>query len=289
MQNYTLKQLLAQISYKLSLQFTQPEAQAIKKQLVEDMLGINYHQAYLNPDKVVIPKEKVSGVLQAADRIVGGTPLQYATGVSHFLGLTFRVTPDVLIPRPETEELVSMIIKGNRFSNPVILDVGTGSGCIAISLARFIHGAKVLALDISEAALGVARENAMRNGVNVEFIQTDILTADKLFESSTFDIVVSNPPYVRESEKELMHANVLDFEPHQALFVADENPLIFYHSIAKCSANWLKSAGVIYFEINEALGEEVRFLLDSYGFYDVQVLADFRGKHRFAFGKNREK
>lgn len=289
MQNVTLNQLLAQISHKLSKCFTQPEAQTIKKQLVEELLGISYHQAYINPDRVLIPDEKVAGVLQTVDRIASGTPLQYAIGVAHFSGLTFRVTPDVLIPRPETEELVSIVIKDNRFSKPIILDIGTGSGCIAISLARFIPGAKVFALDESEAALSVAKENAMRNGVNVEFIRTDILKVDELFESNMFDIVVSNPPYVRESEKELMHSNVLDYEPHQALFVTDENPLIFYHSIAKRSANWLKSEGMVYFEINEALGEEVRILLEGYGFYDVQVLSDFRGRFRFALAKNRGK
>jgi len=205
-------------------------------------------------------------------------PIQYILGETEFYGLKFRLTPDVLIPRPETEELVDWIIKETAPGKISILDIGTGSGCIAINLAKHFPDAKVFAIDISSKALAVAEENARLNQVQVDFFQVDVLNdaiPDKLW-----DVIVSNPPYVRNSEKEKMQANVLDYEPHTALFVTDEEPLLFYRKIAEISKTHLVPNGSLYFEINEAYGMEVIKLLETLGFKKVTLKKDFFGKDR---------
>lgn len=206
-------------------------------------------------------------------------PIQYIVGETAFYGLLFKVDKNVLIPRPETEELVEWIIQNNTNSNSLkILDIGTGSGCIAISLAKNLPNATVSAIDISVEALNVAKNNAEFNQVTVEFVQADILTLEKL--STNFDIIVSNPPYVREMEKMQMQQNVLSNEPHIALFVNDENPLLFYDKIAELAKKHLTENGILYFEINQYLGAETVDLLKSKGFKNVELKKDIYGVDR---------
>ncbi|HEX5742581.1 MAG TPA: peptide chain release factor N(5)-glutamine methyltransferase [Flavobacteriaceae bacterium] len=203
-------------------------------------------------------------------------PIQYIIGETEFFGLTFKVNKNVLIPRPETEELVQWIIndfKNNQQKKLTILDIGTGSGCIAISLAKNLPQAKVFAIDVSEEALKVARENAHLNNVSIEFLKINILEEQKLSEQ--FDIIVSNPPYVRLQEQHQMKKNVLDFEPEIALFVDDENPLIFYDKIASLAKNHLTKNGQLYFEINQYLGTEMIELLKKYDFKTIELKKDF--------------
>ena len=206
-------------------------------------------------------------------------PIQYMVGETAFYGLMFKVDKNVLIPRPETEELVEWIIQNNKNSNSLkILDVGTGSGCIAISLAKNLPNAAVSALDISAEALNVAKNNAAMNQVRVEFINADILKIEKL--ATDFDIIVSNPPYIRELEKSQMQQNVLSNEPHIALFVKNENPLLFYDKIAELAKKHLTENGVLYFEINQYLGPETVELLKSKGFKNIELKKDIYGVDR---------
>lgn len=206
-------------------------------------------------------------------------PIQYIVGETAFYGLLFKVDKNVLIPRPETEELVEWILQNHKNSNSLkILDVGTGSGCIAISLAKNLPNTKVSAIDISQEALNVAKNNAALNQATVDFIQADILKIEKL--STNFDIIVSNPPYVREMEKSQMQQNVLSNEPHLALFVENENPLLFYDKIAELAKNHLTENGVLYFEINQYLGSETVELLKSKGFKNIELKKDIYGVDR---------
>ncbi|MDT8418213.1 MAG: peptide chain release factor N(5)-glutamine methyltransferase [Lutibacter sp.] len=206
-------------------------------------------------------------------------PIQYIVGETAFYGLMFKVDKNVLIPRPETEELVDWIIQNHKKDNSLkILDVGTGSGCIAISLAKNLPNAQVFALDISAEAINVAKKNAEFNQATVDFIQADILTIEKL--STNFDIIVSNPPYVRELEKDQMQQNVLSNEPHIALYVKDENPLLFYDKIAELAKKHLTENGVLYFEINQYLGAETVDLLKSRGFKHIELKKDIYGVDR---------
>lgn len=208
-------------------------------------------------------------------------PIQYILGETQFYGLPFLVNKDVLIPRPETEELVELILVESRKSKVEslrILDIGTGSGCIPISLKKNLPDAKVFAVDVSENALEVAKENAKLNGVEVNFIKINILETEDLDQQ--FDIIVSNPPYVRMLEKEEIKPNVLEFEPHLALFVEDNNPLLFYRKIAQLAKKNLNENGKLYFEINQYLGKETVGLLESLGFTNIKLLKDIYGNDR---------
>lgn len=208
-------------------------------------------------------------------------PIQYILGETEFYGLPFLVNKDVLIPRPETEELVELILAESRKSKVEslrILDIGTGSGCIPISLKKNLPDAKVFAVDVSENALEVAKENAKLNSVEVNFIKINILETEDLDQQ--FDIIVSNPPYVRMLEKEEIKPNVLEFEPHLALFVEDNDPLLFYRKIAQLSKKNLNENGKLYFEINQYLGKETVGLLESLGFTNIKLLKDIYGNDR---------
>lgn len=206
-------------------------------------------------------------------------PIQYIVGETAFYGMIFKVNKNVLIPRPETEELVEWIIQNHKNVHHInILDIGSGSGCIAVSLAKNQPNAAVFAIDISAEAINVAKNNATMNQVNINFINADILKIEKL--ENNFDIIVSNPPYVRELEKVQMQQNVLSNEPHIALFVKNENPLLFYDKIAELAKNHLKKKGVLYFEINQYLGEETVELLKTKGFKNIEVKKDIYGVDR---------
>jgi release factor glutamine methyltransferase len=206
-------------------------------------------------------------------------PIQYVLGETEFYGLKFIVNENVLIPRPETEELVDWVIKScaGKAKRYTILDIGAGSGCIAVSLAKNLPTASVCALDISQKALDVAKQNAQLNKVSVEFVQQDIFANPPLGE---WDIIVSNPPYVLPSEKKEMSANVLDYEPHQALFVPEEKPLLFYERIAGIGLRHLEKEGTLFFEINAFFGKAVVEMLQEKGYQSVELLKDISGKDR---------
>lgn len=210
-------------------------------------------------------------------RLQNYEPYQYILGQTEFYGMPFLVTSDVLIPRPETEELVEWIIAENRLKNPKILDIGTGSGCIAVALAKKVPMAEVCAWDVSEAALSVAHENAKKNGVDVRFLLKDVLTG---VVNESFDVIVSNPPYVLDAEKSTMEKNVLNFEPHLALFVPDNNPLLFYDKIAELAIRNLRSGGRLYFEINRQKGVEICEMLSNKGFLNVELRKDISRNER---------
>jgi len=227
----------------------------------------------------VVSGKKYDKFQVAIERLKRYEPIQYVIGDTEFYGLEFKVNPSVLIPRPETEELVAWIIDEHKKKQQIsILDIGTGSGCIAVALAKHLVNANVYALDVSLEALSLAKENALTNDVNVEFIEADIL--DWNFGDLQFDVIVSNPPYVRELEKEAMSANVLDYEPHLALFVKDDDALLFYRTISKVANKILKLNGQLYFEINESLGKDTNDLLSNSGYSDVELKKDHFQKDR---------
>lgn len=227
----------------------------------------------------VVSGKKYDKFQAAIDRLKAHEPIQYIIGDTEFHGLTFKVSPSVLIPRPETEELVAWIIDEHKTKQQIsILDIGTGSGCIAITLAKHLPNTKVYALDVSLNALSLAKENALINDVRVEFIEADILDWD--FGDLKFDVIVSNPPYVRELEKEDMSVNVLDHEPHLALFVKDDDALLFYRTITEVANKILKPNGQLYFEINESLGKDTNDLLSDSGFSNVELKKDIFEKDR---------
>ena len=232
----------------------------------------------LNPQLKI--KEVDSSFLEISlNKLKENIPIQYIIGETVFYGLTFKVNSAVLIPRPETEELVEWILSEHKSTQPfTILDIGTGSGCIAISLAKNLPNATVFAMDISNDALVIAKKNAFNNHVKVNFIENDILTTTKL--PSKFDIIVSNPPYVKEDEKNQMKPNVLDNEPHIALFVNNSNPLLFYDKIADLSKNHLSKNGILYFEINQYLNDETKTLLQFKGFKNIQLKKDIYQNYR---------
>lgn len=249
--------------------------------LFEYYFNINRIKMSLEPELRLSESEMLKLHFAVKD-LLKNKPIQYIIGETEFCDLKFKVNENVLIPRPETSELVRLIANSHQPSTiSNILDIGTGSGCIAISLAKMIPQSNVYALDISEKALDVAKENAINNNVNITFIHDDILTKTQTLTQTKFDIIVSNPPYVRELEKVDMHNNILQWEPHNALFVSDEDPLIFYRSILEFSKKHLKENGEIWFEINEYLGKEMKALCEEVGLSNIEIYKDFRDKERF--------
>ena len=236
---------------------------------------------------LTITKEEQQPIFDALEALKNEKPIQYILGETEFYGLPFKVDENTLIPRPETEELVELIIdchsERNKESQPSILDIGTGSGCIAISLAKNIGNAQVYALDVSAKAIKKATENAALNKVKVNFIEGSVLDKQQLellFQDLKFDTIVSNPPYVRNLEKAEIQNNVLNNEPHLALFVEDDNPLVFYNAITEFAVDRLKDNGQLFFEINEYLGPETKALVETFGFKNVEIIKDLFGKDR---------
>ena len=259
--------------------------------LAEKQLGLSRIAIALQPEKEISEVEKLE-FDKAISRLGNFEPIQYILGDTEFFGLPFRVDNNVLIPRPETEELVDWIADKNQNKEATILDIGTGSGCIAISLAKYLPKAKVYGLDISAEALLVAKQNAALNKVDVTFVNADVLNENAwelTFEDMKFDTIVSNPPYVRIVEKKLMKPNVIIHEPDIALFVEDEDPLLFYRKIAQLSKLYLKPEGVLYFEINEYLSKEMKEMLIFEGFKDVEIRKDIFKKDRMIKCMNNEK
>lgn len=213
-------------------------------------------------------------------RLKTSEPIQYILGFQEFYGLKFKVTPDVLIPRPETEELVQLILDENQKDNLKVIDIGTGSGCIPIALKKNRKSWNIVAVDISETALDIAETNALENEASIQFLQFDALSSKWSILTSEVDIVVSNPPYIPEADKSKMEKNVLDFEPDLALFVDDESPIIFYERIAENARNLLKKGGRIYFEIHEELSSLIVRNLELNHFNNIRVIRDLQGKDR---------
>ncbi|RMA64910.1 peptide chain release factor N(5)-glutamine methyltransferase [Ulvibacter antarcticus] len=274
-----LSSLKSHFTNSLSELYPSEEIGSFFSILSEKFLKLSRVEVAINPDKKV--SEAIINTFEnCIARLKHFEPIQYIIGETEFYGLPFKVTPHTLIPRPETEELVEWIVSDFREINPgvKILDIGTGSGCIAISLAKNISNSCVTAIDISKEALIVANENADLNNVDVTFELKDILASEEL--NSEYDIIVSNPPYVRELEKEQMQANVLKHEPNTALFVSNERPLVFYEAISKLAIKHLKPNGFLYFEINEYLSKELVKMLKGLGYEEVIVRKDLFGRDR---------
>ena len=262
--------------------YDKDEANAMVLILFEHYFKIDRIRMALEPNLRLSESEMLTFHFAVKD-LLKNKPLQYVIGVTEFCDLKFKVNENVLIPRPETSELIHLIVNRQQLkdnSQKLILDIGTGSGCIAISLAKQLPQSQVYALDISEKALNVAKENANINNVDITFIHDDILSLKNKIETK-FDIIVSNPPYVRDLEKAEMRDNVLNWEPHNALFVSDDDPLIFYRNILLFAKNNLKENGEVWFEINEYLGKEMTDLCLEMGFSNVNIYKDFREKERF--------
>ncbi|AXG75178.1 peptide chain release factor N(5)-glutamine methyltransferase [Flavobacterium arcticum] len=245
---------------------------------LEKLKGWQRVDVVMNPDAELTDAEVAKwDVVLNALKIY--KPIQYIFGMAHFYGLELKVNENTLIPRPETEELVEWIIKENADKGKInILDIGTGSGCIAIALAKNLPNATVYAIDVSDEALMVAQDNAKANDADVTFLQKDILITEEL--PLQFDVIVSNPPYVRNLEKHEIKNNVLDYEPHLALFVEDNDPLLFYRKIAVLAQKSLTPNGKLYFEINQYLGKETSEILQEYQYKDVEVRKDLYGNNR---------
>jgi release factor glutamine methyltransferase len=257
--------------------------------LIEYYLDLKRIHLVLEPE-YVITKEEEQPLFEALAHLKLEKPIQYILGETEFYGLPFKVNAHTLIPRPETEELVNWVLDSHKDSTKQsqfkILDIGTGTGCIAISLAKHLVNSKVSALDVSEDALKIAKQNAALNTVDVAFIHDNVLSPRhvELDSASKYDVIISNPPYVRNLEKLEIQPNVLDNEPHLALFVDDDNPLQFYKAICEFAQINLKDKGVLYFEINEYLGEEMIQLLNDFDFKAVELKKDMFGKDRMIKG-----
>lgn len=275
-----LKEILSTFKIQLKDIYDDSEILSIFYVVAEDITGLQRFQLLADQDisNNLFDNQKFIEVIEELKR---GVPLQYILGSCYFYGLKLKVNPSVLIPRPETEELVHWIvenIKSNIHTAPGnILDIGTGSGCIAIALKLSVNDHNVSALDVSDIALQTAMNNAKDHHADIKFVLADI----REYESEEqFDIIVSNPPYITMAEKNDMHTNVVNNEPHLALFVRDENPLEFYEAIARYASKALKPTGSLFFEINELFGKETQAMLERFAFKNVQVKKDMQGKDR---------
>ena len=275
----TLKQIRFHLLSELRQIYTENETDSIVR-LIMEHLGYPLSVSLREPDQVPIPS--VTGQINAlvAD-IRAGLPIQYVLGQTYFCELRIEVDNRVLIPRPETEEMVEHIRA--RINNPVqkIIDLGTGSGCIALALKYYFPDAEVWGVDLSKEALSVAEENGKNNKLHINWGEMDLLNQQPMEQSLPFDLVVSNPPYVMNSERKMMARNVSEFEPESALFVADDDPLIFYRAIASFCKEYLAGRGEIWVEINEQFGAETAKLFKKEGFGQVRILRDIHEKERY--------
>lgn len=283
-----LKKIANNFKTTLSSIYDEHEAYAIFLMTIEQVLHYSKGDYLLKKEEILSTRD-LNKLEQILDELSTGKPIQYVLGEAHFYGLPFKVNESVLIPRPETEELVEWILSVCNLQSSAnkqvesILDIGTGSGCIAIALKKHLPTVKVLALEIAEDSLQIAQENALLNHVDVEFILDDILRPQVSTLSLQPTIIVSNPPYIKEDEKGAMHTNVLAHEPHRALFVSNENPLVFYEAIADFAQKNLAKNGLLFFEINEYLGQQTVELLKSKGFINIELRKDMQGKDRMIY------
>lgn len=280
-----IKEYRTQFIQALTYLYGEGEAESFFYLILEEKQQLKRIDLALQPD-LVFPEEEIVVWNSILEQLKLEIPIQYLLGKTSFYGLDFEVNENVLIPRPETEELVDWIVSQNlkisESQSLKILDIGTGSGCIAVSLAKNFPNAEVFAIDVSEKALTTAQKNAERNEVEVTFISQNIL--ETLDLAQEFDIIVSNPPYVRNLEKEEIKKNVLDNEPHLALFVEDHDALIFYRKIAELAQKNLSNSGQLYFEINQYLGKEMISLLEELNFKNVELRKDIYGNDRMILG-----
>lgn len=275
----SLKQLIRK---ELSSIYSLGEINSFIYIIFEQVLSYKKIDTNIN-NKEIVNEESLKIIYKIVERLKNNEPIQYIFGETDFYDLEFKLNKDTLIPRPETEELVDLIIKENFDKNISILDIGTGSGCIAISLKKNLPLSKVSAIDISSNAISMAKENAKRYNLELNFIEDDILNPSKKYP--IYDIIVSNPPYIRNSEKRLMLNNVLEYEPHRALFVEDLDPLIFYREIAILGKQHLSQNGIIYFEINENLSLETKNLLEDLGYNEISIIKDINDRDRIIKAK----
>jgi release factor glutamine methyltransferase len=278
----TMQHYQAYLHQKLDSIYPLTEIGSFSRLLLSKLANMSSVQIYSDKDRN-FPQHTLDKLVEAIDRLACKEPIQYILGETEFYSLTFHVGPGVLIPRPETEELVELITRENRgkVQDACILDIGTGSGCIAVSLAKAIPHAKVSAWDISPEALKIATVNADVNHVDVHFELIDVLHfVPGAYQKNSLDIMVSNPPYIRLNEAVKMESNVMDYEPHVALFVENSDPLIFYRVISSLAVEMLKPNGALYFEINSLLGDETLDLVKTFPFREVQLIQDLSGKDR---------
>lgn len=273
-----MKSTIQKIKDTLAPAYSQGEIKSLIKIIFGNLKGYSQVDIIMHSDELLSDfiKEEINKVLA---RLLDNEPIQYIFNEAYFQGFTLKVTPDTLIPRPETEELVDIIVKENTNADLHVLDIGTGSGAIALALARSLRFPTVDAIDISDEALSVAEENAKTLKVKVNFSKTDILSASPV--GNRYDIIVSNPPYITDSERDSMEKNVLEYEPHTALFVPDDDALRFYRAITLYAVKSLKPGGRIYFEINSRFGKETVALLTGNGFREATVIKDMYGLDRF--------
>ena len=269
------KDLLNRIATELSTVYDREESMAIARFVSDYMV----ESKMLNPDAEVEQTEE-TWLEEVLSRLKKSEPVQYVLGFAYFMGRRYVVNKDVLIPRPETEELLELVYKKSERGSFTAIDIGTGSGCIAVELSKKYPKARVYAVDVSERALAVASENSKNQNVQINFVSDDILHP-AMEKYPTFDLIVSNPPYIASEEKEFMHANVLNFEPHLALFAS--NPLEFYEAIVRFAEKKLKSDGKIFLEINPVYAESTLEIYQRTGFSDIELVKDITGKQRFLF------
>lgn len=288
----TYREAWEQMRAALASIYPEQEASAICREVFLRLLQMPPDQRVLNANET-LPRKSIEQLHLALNELKTGKPVQYVTGICDFLGLELKVEPGVLIPRPETEELVLWATSELESIAPqrpaAVIDIGTGSGCIALSLAKRLPMASISACDVSPEALKVANENARLNKVEIEFFACDILheaMVNENFKKHSYDCMVSNPPYVRHSEKKWMRHNVLNFEPSLALFVDDSDPLLFYKAIGELALHALKPGGLLFFEINESLSEETSELLTQMGYTNIEIRSDLFGKPRFIKAQN---
>lgn len=272
-----MKRIIQAIKDELGSCYPIGETTALIRIISTEILDIPQSTFILKEDVILTPEQETL-LYSTIERLKKHEPIQYIQGFCDFCGLTFKVTQETLIPRPETSELVEWITEEQKEKEVKILDIGTGSGCIAITLSNKLPGCNIAAWDISPGALAVAEENNRNNGTEVTFSQVDILVYQP--QDEMFGIIVSNPPYIKEKEKKSMEANVLDWEPHTALFVPDNDPLLFYRTIAKKALVMLTSGGALYFEINRAHGAETVEMLQSLGYKEIELRKDIAGNDR---------
>ncbi len=282
---YTIGSSCEFIKNELTGLYPEREIQSFNDLILFNILGIPKHEIHLEKEKIIDEAQNLR-IAEIVKDLKLYKPIQYIFGYTDFFGLHILVSPDVLIPRPETEELVKWIIDDQMGNSPDILDIGTGSGCIAIALKKNLPQSRIYACDNSDAALTMAKGNAELLKLDVVFYQQDLINGDTLSEYSDkrnlplFDIIVSNPPYVPLKEKSLLSINISGFEPEEALFVPDEDPLIFYRNIAYFGLDHLRKNGLMYFEIHENSSQEVSILLEKYGYSDIVIRRDINGKNR---------
>ena len=271
----TRREVIDRIRRAIAPLYEPREAEQIARRFTFERCGITLTQYVVAPEA----QADIPDLEESVRQLAAGRPVQYVLAHTEFCGMTFEVGEGVLIPRPETEELVAAAAAG-AVAGAAALDVGTGSGCIAVSLARLIPDARVTAVDLSPQALTVARRNAVRLGAEVRFVQADALAGLHELPDAAFDLIVSNPPYVPQSDRAAMHVNVRDYEPPEALFVPDDDPLRFYRAIGRAARRLLRPDGRLWFEIYERLADETARLLADEGFGDIAVRRDINDKPR---------